>query len=241
MGKVRLHCLVEDYKAGKLDKEEVFEAIATEIYTSPLRFGFDSEDDAADALCRYRRRIRNLADRYEDRGAPFEAYLVTSLRFLARTMRRERRRDREREYVCEVNEGWNAELNTEEPPWAQPGCLDLPRPPPAPGRSVPTRLELAAFRNRLVFLYLKCAWDADDEKTRLIAAAALVPEDWLAAALAQSLRALETERVRYERLASRRDRTWSRICILEGKLRSEVDADRKLRMKASLDREKTAP
>jgi hypothetical protein len=239
MANARLHDLVMAYKAGLVDRETIFERIASEIYANPSRFGFDGEDDAADALCRYRRRIRGLPDRYQDMGAPFEAFLVTSLRFLARTMRRERKREREREYVCEVSEGWKAESMASD-------CVEvreilpgpLPGPPPSSGRSEPTSLELAAFRIRLVFLYLKCAWDADDEKTRLIAEASGVPEDWLAAALAQALRALEAERCRYERLSRKRDRAWSRVCLLETRLRAEVEDDKRSRLQDSLGRER---
>jgi len=239
MADLRLHDLVMAYKAGKIDGESVFERIATEVYASPSRFGFDGEDDAADALCRFRRRIRSLPDRYQDMGAPFEAFLVTSLRFLARTMRRERKREREREYVCEVCEGWKAEAMTADfgdSHEALPG--PLPEPPPSSGRNEPTSLELAAFRTRLVFLYLKCAWEADDEKTRRIAVATGVPEDWLAAALAQALRALEAERCRHERLSRRRDRAWSRVCLLENRLRAEVEEEKRSRLQDSLARER---
>jgi len=239
MENMRLHDLVKAYKAGQVNRESIFERIASEIYANPSRFGFDGEDDAADALCRYRRRISSLPDRYQDMGAPFEAFLVTSLRFLARTMRRERRREREREYVCEVSEGWRAEAMASDCGQFEeflPG--PLPEPPPSSGRTEPTSLELAAFRTRLVFLYLKCAWEADDEKTRLIAEATGVPEDWLAAALAQALRALEAERCRYERLSCRRDRAWSRVCLLENRLRTEVEEDKRNRLQDSICREK---
>lgn len=235
----RLHDLVMAYKAGLAERETIFERVASEIYANPSRFGFDGEDDAAEALCRYRRRIRLLPDRYQDMGAPFEAFLVASLRFLARTMRRERRREREREYVCEVSEGWKAEASVSEGVELQ-GVLPgpLPAPPPSSGRANPTYLELAAFRSRLVFLYLKCAWEADDEKTRRIAEATGVPEDWLAAALAQALRALEAERGRYERLSLKRDRAWSRICLLENRLRTEIEEEKRSRLRNSLGRER---
>lgn len=239
MANMRLHDLVISYKAGHVDLDSVFERIASEIYGNPSRFGFDGDDDAAEALCRFRRRIRSLPDRYQDLGAPFEAFLVTSLRFLARTMRRERRREREREYVCEVSEGWKLEAKTSEyaePPGAVVG--PLPAPPPSPGRNSPTSLELAAFRTRLIFLYLKCAWDADDEKTRRIAEATEVPEDWLAAALAQALRSLEAERCRYERLSGKRDKSWSRVCLLEARLATEIEGEKRDRIAASLAREK---
>jgi hypothetical protein len=247
MEKQRLHDLVVSYRHGSIGREAVFERIAGAVLQNPARFGFDGEDDAAEALSRYRERICCLVDRYVDRGVPFDAFLVTSMHFIARTVRRVRRLEREREVVCETSEGWKVEARYED---------DMRSVMEAPARSVcrgtlavastcaardSRRLsepELAAFRNRIVFLYLKCAWEADDEKTERVAAAASVPVDWLAAASAQSLRSLEAERIRFERLAERRDRAWGRIRLLEGRLREEADRVARSRMADSLSRER---
>jgi hypothetical protein len=244
MEEARLHELVAAFQAGLTDRDAVFERIARELYANPLRFGFDSDDDASEALCRYRERIKSLAARYVDKGVPFDAYLSTSLRFIARTLRRERKRRREREQVCEVSESWKAEGILEEglssceevTGLGSPGLAPMPRPGQGRRRSGP---EVAAFRSRLVFLYLKCAWDADDEKTRRVARAAAVPEDWLAAATAQSLRALEPERGRFERLSGRRDKYWGRLRLLEARLAAETDVAERQRLAEALKREKT--
>lgn len=223
MAKERLHDLARACKEGRLDVEEVYQRIACEVYRDPLRFGFDCDDDAAEALIRYKERIKSFVVRYTDKGVPFEAYLSTSLRFLARSIRREGRRKREKELVCERSEGWDAELRRDS--WAaQPllleACMDFPW--AREGRK-PRGGEVEAFRTRLIFLYLKCAWDVDEDVTEKVAQAVDVPPDWLSAAAAQSLRSLEAERSRFERLCCRRDRAWGRICLLEGRQRLELD------------------
>ncbi len=105
MSEHRLHDLVAAYRAQngeqKTDKETIFGHIASLVYSSHAALGFDDEDAASDALIKYKSRITRLVDRFQDRGLPFDAYLATSLRFLAKTVRRERRREAERRFICE--------------------------------------------------------------------------------------------------------------------------------------------
>jgi hypothetical protein len=101
MAEEKLHELVVAYKASGKGRDAIIEQVAAMLYTSHETYGFDDEDDAADAFLKYRERIARLVDRFEDRGLPFDAYLATSLRFLARTVRRERRRCMERTILCE--------------------------------------------------------------------------------------------------------------------------------------------
>ncbi len=100
-----LHDLVLSYQSEigsqKPDKESIFSRIASIVYASHTAFGFDDEDAASDALLKYRKRIIHLVDRFQDRGLPFDVYLAASLRFLAKTVRRERRRETERRLICE--------------------------------------------------------------------------------------------------------------------------------------------
>jgi DNA-directed RNA polymerase specialized sigma24 family protein len=237
MGKT-LDELVLDYRATGEGLDLIFETLTGLIYERPERFGFDGVDDAAEAILRYRQRIRSLPARYEDTGSSFEAYLCSCLRFIARTMMRNRKRRREKELVCERHETWQFEEKLE-----AGGELVLPpdgeRPLAFEGGRLRSRCELSAFRSRLVFLYLKCAWDSSDERTRLVAAVSEVPVDWLAAVTAQALRSLEDERLRFEKLSSRRDRSWGRLRLLEGRLREELDAAGKLRISDALQREKS--
>ncbi len=243
MGTTNIQVLVAAYKKGGEGLEAIYEGIARLLYADPARFGFDGDDDAAEAICRYRKRIRTLATRYIDNGSSFEAYLTSSLRYIARTMRRENRRRKERDAVCERNEVWDYENRSVRAALhpALRGIAEDGEPLESQVRPLRPRVsstELAAFKNRLVFLYLKCAWESSDEKTRQVANVAGVNEEWLAAATAQSLRSLESERRRHEKLSNRRDRSWGRLRLLEAKLHEEIDITAKSQIEASMIRER---
>lgn len=238
MGETDLNSLVAVYQSSGLGQELILAGIAAKLYREPRRYGFEGEDEAAEALFHYRRRIIGLADRYIDRGPPFEVYLLTSLRFLARTVRRERRKEQEREIVCERSERWSIESRSSGPFPPRPGGDVAGAPEGRPlgrGRSRP---EAEALRKRLVFLYLKCAWEASDEATERVARAASVPADWLAAASAQCLRFLESERRRFEALEGKRDRSWAKLCMLEEKRHGELEPGRRAWLDAAIGTER---
>jgi hypothetical protein len=234
--KTSLHCLVLDYRRSGKGLDKVMERIAELVFASPQRFGFECDDEAAEALFRYRHRIAGLADRFEDRGLPFEAYLVSSLRFLSRTVRRNHRREAERQVVCERAESGSSSDEFAPGFEADISCKDTERPriplPKDPKMS-------AAFGSRLVFLFLKCVWDADDADASRVAEAAGVDPAWLGSAATQARRSLEAERGRYERMAASRNRSWCRLRILEARLRDETEQSRRLGLQASLERERS--
>jgi hypothetical protein len=250
----KIHELVRSYRAGRMPRERIVERVAGLLYGAPRRFGFDDEDAAAEALERHGRRIAALADRFEDRGLDFDVYLRSNLRYLARTMRRERRRCREREYVCEAAVlEVDAEDRTDR---ASRPLRRIPRARRAAGeiarddlarnasylitgkRRMLAAPEVAALSSRIVFLALKCAWDIDDEMADRVAAASGVDPAWLGAALVQARRSLESERCRYERMLAWRNGSWCRLRMLESRLRSEIDDDQRQRIKAGIERER---
>ncbi|HTX72308.1 MAG TPA: hypothetical protein VMC79_05725 [Rectinemataceae bacterium] len=222
-GTIGLHELVLGYRRGTVRKETILERVTEMVYREPSRFGFDDEDAAADAMLKYGRRISTIIDRYEDRGSAFEAYLGSSLRFLAKTVRRDRRRCSEQESVCERAEqmaqvasdaltgtGSSSELTAPEQTIATQGLTEQP-----------------ATGNRLVFLLLKCVWDADDEDLRRVAEIARVDLAWLASAVAQARRSLDGERARFETMQERRNASWCRITLLESRIAEEAERGRR--------------
>jgi len=243
MEKPTLHELVKAYHSGSASKEAVMERVATLVYREPGRFGFDDEDDAANALERHGRRIAALADRFVDRGIGFEAYLETCLRFLARTMRRERRRAAEKELVCERARSGQAPSSSDYQVdgrflWeGERRAAPSPRLHSRPGRRLPDS-EVAAFANRLVFLTLKCAWEVDDELAGRVAESSGVDPDWLGSALAQARRSLEAERCRHERMQARRNNSWCRLRLLEARASGETDPARRAELAAAIRRER---
>lgn len=234
-----LHELVLEYRSGRRTKAAIMERVAETVYREPGRFGFDDEDAAADAMLKYRPRIDRLIDRYEDRGVAFDAYLGSCLRFLAKTVRRERRRNAEREQVCERSERGDREGPGA---WSQetPGFAETAGEGEAEKRGL--RLEGAsttATASRLVFLFLKCVWDADDEDLGRVAAVAKVDPSWLASAATQARRSLESERCRFERMRARRNTAWCRIGFLEARIEEEPDCPRRRSLEQKLARERT--
>lgn len=256
MAETTLTDLVLAYRRGGEGKDQIMDRVASLVYGSYARYGFDDDDAAAEALMRYRSRIARLIDRFEDRGQSFDAYLASCLRYLAKTVRRERRRKADREEVCERAaapgycdpggsfpaedlrmEDWGTELKAE--PIVAPGGRNAPlgRRPRARGGALPPPLK-ALPSSRLVYLALKCAWEIDEEGIRRVAQATGMDPAWLGAAVEQARRSLVSEGERYQRLIERRNSSWCRQRLLEARLAQESDPLRSRRHELSLEREK---
>jgi hypothetical protein len=252
----KLNELVLAYRSSGEGRDLIMEKVAALVYEAHQKYGFDDEDDAANALLKYRRRILKLIDRFEDRGLPFDAYLATSLRYLARTVRRERRRIFERESVCERAAFLEMERIDTDPAMAlqfetadqtrelrysgneEYGRSASHRRPRARGGVIPRcPAEAAAFSSRLVFLAVKCAWEIDEEGVARVSAAAGVGREWLAAAVEQARRSLEPERSRVERLVKRRNASWTRQRLLEARMAIETDRYCMARLSSAMGRE----
>lgn len=202
-------------------RDSFIDAVAKGIFTEPWRFGFIDADGAADALIVHRQRIASLLDHYEEAGSSFDAYVATSIRFIAKSRRRFARRRHEREYVSEraisfstAPEGeW---VETPTPEYTAEACS-------RPAHS-DTRRHRRAKDSRLLFLFLKCAWEAGDHEIAEVARRTGSPPEELSESLRQARAYLEKERMRYERLSLRRDRAWARLRIVEARSSDILDA-----------------
>lgn len=252
MPETQLNDLVVAYRSSGDGRDLILEKVAALVYERHRMYGFDDEDDAANALLRFRDRIVRLVDRFEDRGLPFDAYLATNLRYFARTVRRERHRAREREAVCEREV--HAEFCSLEPaaafesrqqpiqqPWpeatAKGARLPSKRRSRARGGLIPS-CPSRAYSSRLVFLAIKCAWEIDEEGIAQVAASAGVGKDWLGAAIEQARRSMESERSRLELLSQRRNHSWTRLRLLETRLAGESEPYRRKLIESAMEREK---
>jgi hypothetical protein len=252
----KLDELVVAYRSSGEGRELIMEKVAALVYEAHHRYGFDDEDDAANALLKYRQRILKLIDRFEDRGLPFDAYLASSLRYLARTVRRERRRIFERESVCERAALPETDCNDTDPVAEMPfdseerisevryfgdgGVRSAAsnRRPRARGGIIPRcPAQAAAYSSRLVFLAVKCAWEIDEEGVSRVSAAAGVGREWLAAAVEQARRSLVSERSRIDRLVERRNACWTRMRLLEARMATETESHCKARLASAFERE----
>lgn len=250
MPSTELFDLVRSYQASGEGRDLVWARVAALVYERHHRYGFDDEDDAANALLKFRGRIAKAVDRFEDRGVPFDAYLGANLRYLARTVRRERRRARDKESICErasmseqARGGTDADAAESGAALASMEALDClravaARRPRARGRVLPPcPSEAAAFSSRLVFLAIKCAWEIDEAGIARVAASAGVDREWLASAIEQGRRSLEREQVRLDRLVERRNGSWTRLRLLEASVVQETDPYRRAQLEAAKGRE----
>jgi hypothetical protein len=249
MPEKNLHELVNAYRRNGEGKALILERVAALVYEGYSKFGFEDEDDAANALLKFHGRIVKLVDRFEDRGLSFDVYLATNLRYLARTVRRERRRLREREETCEravLDEAESEARSSIEDRSAsfdqacesQAEFRPSKRRPRARGGRVPRcQAEIAAYSSRLVFLAVKCAWEIDEAGISRVAISAGVDREWLAAAIEQARRSMESERSRLERLTQRRNASWTKLQLLGDRLRDETDPYRRVRLRLAEERE----
>ena len=71
MQEAKLHDLVLSYRASGNGREYIMERVAAMVYDSYGKYGFDSEDDAADALLKFKRRIYRLLRQIRGSGPVF--------------------------------------------------------------------------------------------------------------------------------------------------------------------------
>lgn len=252
MAESTLHDLVRSCRLNGGGRELIMERVAELVYGEHRRYGFDDEDDAAEALMKYRGRISKLIDRFEDRGLSFDAYLASSLRYLARTVRRDKKLKADRELVCErvvassygeyegsgFGERGGMALSPKPPSASERlGREKQMRRPRARGGSLPKPIN-AAYSSRLIFLAIKCAWEIDEEGIERVASSSGVSPTWLGAAIEQARRSLVAERERVDHLAQRRNASWCRRRLLEARVAEETDSSRRVRLEGSLAREK---
>lgn len=231
-----LDVLVERRQGGEqgLDRE-ILEHIARDMYGRPRVYGFRSEDDVGEVLERYWRKIGALVDRYEDTGCSFRTYAITSIRYMARSIRREyaKYHDREEIYCSEVRESLRAEA----------GAVDytpvLPRHrrsragiPPQSDRG----LLAMAFRRRVLFVCLKCANSIDDDQAREIADSVGLDARELLYFMHHARASGLGLRRRTESRRRGRDAAWLRMNSDRLRLSREVDEESKRRLGSAIQR-----
>ncbi|MBU0928933.1 MAG: hypothetical protein KKA67_14380 [Spirochaetes bacterium] len=219
--------LVGRKKRGEKGLEgKILERIAADVYRRPRLYGFDSEDDVGEVFERYWTRIGGLADRYEDIGYSFHAFLVSSLRYMAMSIRRTKawNLDRENALQDEIKAETRAALASY--PFGRSGTRPtgtlkgFPRPDD-------TSLTAVAFRRRIFYLCVKCANIIGDDEAIAVA-------DIVGINVAELLHVLTLARSRGLGLRSRtvsrrrgRDAAWLRMRSCGRRLAREPDQDRR--------------
>jgi hypothetical protein len=226
-----------------LDEMSVIESatfykLTKKVFGNPDRYGFESEDEAAEAFLVYKRRLRSIIVKGETLGAKKEAYLETCLRYLARTIRRDRQR---RDFVNEIIQAsGDPEPST---------CSEPPSPCYVPqGKDEEKEAgswilqsktivgSLSAADKRLLFLSVKCAWEIDDVLAAKIASRLSVPMPWFAMVLHAARLSLEGSAARTKERVERRNAAWFRLRLAESMLKAtsfKPEMQRKLECRAT--------
>ncbi|OHD21820.1 MAG: hypothetical protein A2Y38_20700 [Spirochaetes bacterium GWB1_59_5] len=215
----------------------ILERIAKDVYDRPGLYGFKSEDDVGEVFERYWTRIGGLADRYEDMGCGFQAFLVSSLRYMARSIRRKNAFRYDREET--INEDAKALLDPESMLCRLP--LTSVRHHRA-SSGFPRRDDLGqsatAFRRRMLFICVKCANVIDDGEAEGLAKAIGLDEDELLQTLTRARASGFGTRQRTESRRRGRDAAWLRMGAASRRLTREVDVETRRWLTASIEKDR---
>jgi hypothetical protein len=239
MSNEELNDLVERKKRGELGLDRrIVELIAADAYKRPWAYGLESEDEVGEVFVRYWTRIGNLADRYEDTGYRFESFAISSFRYMALSLNRQRVCRYDREGAIIDDETFEAREDLRRCEFPDPGDAGAGEGlPEFPGRD-DSGIVAVAFRRRVVFLCVKCAHILDDGQVSAIASAMGLDLAELRGLLA---RARERYPVMNPRIVSRRrgrNVAWIRMGAAARRLARETDADARRYLREAIDRER---
>lgn len=233
-----LNALVDRKKQGEAGLGGVIlEHIAKDVYDRPGLYGFKSEDDVGEVFERYWTRIGGLADRYEDMGCGFQSFLVASLRYMARSIRRKNafRYDREETINEDAKISLDAELVFRRLPLTTVRhhrvLTGFPRPDDR-------GISATAFRRRMLFICVKCAQVIHDGEAEGIAKVLGLNEKELLSALARARASGLGIRQRTEARRRGRDAAWLRMGATSRRLTREVDTETRRMLVASIERDR---
>jgi len=233
-----LNALVDRKNQGETGLSgAILEHIAKDVYDRPGMYGFRSEDDVGEVFERYWTRIGGLADRYEDLGCGFESFLVASLRYMARSIRRKNafRYDREETINEDARVALDADLAIRRLPLTtirhHRVITDIPR-------KDDHGIYATAYRRRMLFICVKCAHVIDDTEAAGIAKAIGLEENELLQTLARARSSGLGIRQRTEARRRGRDAAWLRMGATSRRLTREVNTDTRRMLMASIERDR---
>lgn len=230
-----LNELYVEHKKNGGQAEQFMSSIAKAVYTAPQHYGFKDIDEVGEAFAVYWVRILGVIDRYQDTGSCFDAYLATTLRYIAASIRRSMVYKLESQRVV-CDSLLQPEAAQVEPAFClEPGKPDLPKPLAADGR--PRRTSRKVLNQRILFLCAKSALQIRDDELVNIAVRIGYDADDLIAKVAQ-VRSLAT-RVHARRQArmERRNRSWVRSQMYRRQLAFETDPVKRQRLSDNLARQ----
>lgn len=243
-----LEALASTVGAGdRSGRGELLSLIAKDVYARPRIYGLRSEEDVGELFEEYWIRIAGLVDRYRDVGASFRAYLVSSLRFMALSIRKRRARqaDHEAVFAAELRAEYGRSID------AEAGSIDA-EPTGSDARAAESRqaggLELpamedvgqaaAAFRRRLVYLCVKCSNTLDDHKASTIARKVGIDEGYVLSLMRGARDKGLGIRGRTAARRRGRDAAWLRILVNQRRLERETDPYKRRALSEAIERDR---
>ena len=209
---------------GELSPGEtaVFHSLAREVFSKPQKYGFESGDEAAEAFLCYQARLRTIIRKSKSLSGSPEAYINSCIRFLAKSVRRSRRKKELSDLVLATSGGsddfqssipFSAPAEEDRQEVCQDACETL-------GDLAPTWFlsRLRSQEKRLLYLSLKCAWEIDDGLEEKVAMRIGVPALWLSGLLHQARASIEGSRECLLRLHERKNALWVKSRLLESQL-----------------------
>ncbi|TFG84674.1 MAG: hypothetical protein E4H20_02470 [Spirochaetales bacterium] len=230
-------------------RRHIMDLIAREVYAHPRRYGFASADDVGEVFSRYWDRIIGLVERYEDRGVSFIAYLTSSFRYFAISLRRQKARDYYRESACLAEEKMESLDSCQE---RYTISRDAPcRHRPRHNREILLRAiqsglpcrrtgerSARALMERISYLCVKCAPIMDDETISRIAGHIGIDSDHLVG-IARRVRVSCNESANGRDVKRRgRDAAWLRMGANEIRLQNEHDPETRKYIQERIQRDR---
>lgn len=209
------------------------------MYMHPRLYGFFSEEELSEALSRYRSRIEAIIDRAEKESITREAYLLSSMRFVAKSVHRHI-------YCSNLNENaYVCSHFSEDAVLEFPADTVLEKNPnkiqgaDTSGIGISPRVfvgKLAPERRRLLYLVIKCAWDIDEELLGKCSYALGMPEQYLFNLIELVKRRTEASRFQIHQLNEKLNILWIRMRVLELRLDTTVNKSDREKVRHNLDR-----
>lgn len=213
--------------------------LVRQMYAHPKRYGFFNEDEISDALQHFRGRIEGILERADKESRTREAYLLSSVRFVAKSIHRQNFSANlwENAYLYShfsedlvFEAPADAFVEEEEDKEASEGQQVLGLAPQIFLKKLRPELK------RLLYLVIKCAWEIDEEILKKCSSALGMPEQYLFNLVELAKRRTEGERKQIDALNAKLNTLWIRLRVLELRLETSLLSNEKECIARSLER-----
>ncbi|MEI8096450.1 MAG: hypothetical protein WCG80_19735 [Spirochaetales bacterium] len=220
-------------QAGLQPRKDVEDSILLMVFQHLRNYHRNDEDDVSGFLLEFAGRIGGLVDRFEDRGIPFQHYLMRSMRWQWTSYKA--RRDHETAQGMLLAEPDNLDYGTPEQGLNPDNAAQAVGAAMAP-------LEDPTLQSRLLMLALKQATLLEESQIEEICRLASVDLSWLQALVQEVRQLVEPQQERKQHLTERQSEVYWQRLVAEARARREPDPDRRAlwEKRAAMYRERLA-